>query len=115
MCQRAAIASTMAGSVVPVGPKTRVIGLVRWIGEIAANAQPMVCIILTVVQHGQTGPVKPARPFGSFTHGELVPILGVKQTGFDCCHRHPFASIRGHDFDWLIASDCQNIAIVVEF
>src|SRR5258708_401962 len=70
--------------------------VVRFLGRIvhaAANEQPMSSIILPLVQHGDDSPVEEPGAFGTFAHGQVLPIPIVKDERSD--QRSLFASPSG--------------------
>jgi hypothetical protein len=91
ICQRAPIALTISGSVVPLGAKTRVVRFLVGIGEAATNEHPMVPIIFPSMQHRYASPVKKSGTLGSFAHREALPIMRVKPEGFHFTDLHPSA------------------------
>ena len=72
----------------------------------------MLAIVVPLVQDGDGSPVKEARAFGPLTHRETLPILGVKNQGFDVCCWHvpsPAGRLQGDEF---IAGDGQHVAVL---
>src|SRR5260370_36745416 len=59
--------------------KDEVVCFLVGIGEATADEQRVPSIVLPLVQDGNRRPVEEPGAFGSLTHREALPILGVKQ------------------------------------
>src|SRR5207248_94631 len=106
ICQRAPMAETISGNVVPFGPKTRVVRFLVRISQTATNEQPMLPIIFPSMQGGNARPVEESGAFASLAHREARPFLSMKQERFYlCCFHSPANPIRRHDPDRLIAGN----------
>ena len=106
MCQRAPMAETISGNVVPLGAKTRVVRFLVGISQAATNEQPMAPIIFPAMQNGNVRPVEEPGALASLTHREALPIVGSKQERFHLCCFHPPANPIGSQYpERFIASD----------
>src|SRR5258708_35901634 len=91
--------------------KDKVVRLLRWIVYTATNEQPMSSIILPLVEHRNDGPVEEPGAFGTFAHGQSLPIPIVNDDRFD--QRSLFASPSGRrlESDRFIASHSHHVRI----
>src|SRR6266478_5596174 len=73
--------------------KDEVIGFLLLIVKAATDEQKVLPILFPPVQHGHDCPIELPWPFGSVTHRESLPILGVKRERLGLGHRHAFATL----------------------
>lgn len=93
-----------------LGGKDEGVGFFVRTAHTATHEQPMSCIIFPLLQDGNNRPVKKPGAFGALTHREALPILGVKQEGFNVADFHPPSSpIGSQDPDGFVAGDCQHL------
>jgi hypothetical protein len=84
--------------------------------QTTAHKQPMLPILLPLMQDGDGCPVKESWTFASLAHRETLPIPLTQQEGFHLTDFHASASpIRGHDPDRFIAGYRQHVGIAMCF
>src|SRR5258708_14100206 len=96
--------------------KDEVVCFLVGIGEATADEHPMASIVLPLVQDGNIRPDEEPGAFASLTHGEALPILGVKQERFHFPDFYSSAlSITGQYANRFIARDGQYIRVLMGF
>src|SRR6266566_2709402 len=89
-----------------------VVAEIMYIGHASTQQEPMLPIMLPVMQDGHTRPVKEAGTFGAFAHREALPRLLRQHKCWDVCDMDaPASSIRGYNPNGFIAVHLQHIRI----